>query len=152
MKRQCWLGVVISALLMFPAAAAAAPIPGSGSVNRLSHVVVSTSTGGGGTTAYFNEMNTVTGTLSGVTASSGDCKTQSSGRISCRADGSFTGTVDGRAGGFFFSQATTVDGATGAYSGRISISGGSGELASLHGHGRVEGNGASGTYSVQLSL
>lgn len=151
MKRTPWQAVLLAAVLSVPSAAAAAPVPVTGSVTQVSWHVVSTHTGGGGTTFTFNEVNNLAGNISGTTALTGECKTGNSGRTTCRADGAFTGSVDGRSGSFLFSQSTTTDPLTGAYSGRISLRDGSGQLAGLRGHGTIEGVGARGTYSVQLN-
>ena len=138
--------------MAFPSTSAAAPGPASGNIAQLSYIVAGFDTGGGGTAVYYDEMDSLTGTLSGVTALHGACKAQTSGRTTCRADGSFAGTVDGRVGSFFFTEAIDVDSASGAYSGRIGIHGSSGDLAGLHGHGMVQGVGPSGSYSLQISL
>lgn len=153
MKRQAWVAILaLLALFVAPGSASARPVAGTGTITQIGYRIESTeATAGGATVMYFNEMNSLTGLFSGGTASHGDCKIQASGRTTCRADGAFVGTVDGRAGAFYFSKTTDVDPASGAYAGRMTIYGGAADLAGIHGHGSVEGNGPTGTYAVDIS-
>jgi hypothetical protein len=152
MKLRTSPAVVALALLAFPLVALAAPSDATGAISQYSYVIASTDTGGGGAIiTHFNEIDTWTGSLVGMSASHGTCKT-SSNRTSCTIDGSFNGSLNGVSGTASFSESVDVDPATGAYSGRIHFDGSSGGLATAHGHGSVQGSRTTGTYQISIGL
>jgi hypothetical protein len=152
MKGFAWLVCFATAFFVSPLSVGAAPAPGSGTFTVTSYIEGNTIIGGGGSTTYFNQERNWIGALSGYSAATGSCKTQSNGRKSCRQDGSMLATFEGHTGLIHFSESIDVDLATGSYSGRISFGDGSGDLARLHGHGTIQGTSSGGSYSVQVGV
>jgi hypothetical protein len=68
----------------------------------------------------------------------------------CQAVETFTGTVVGSAGTVVFRDVIVLDLTTNAAQGSFTIVSGTGDLATLHGHGTFQGAGGSGTYAAQL--
>lgn len=100
----------------------------------------------------FTEVDTLTGGLSGTSDLEGSCIVPPTGIASCRALETFTGTVDGREGTAQFVNVFAVDFSTGAFTGRFTSLGGTGDLANLRGEGTFQGVGATGTYALQVTF
>lgn len=134
------------------AAHAAPPVSASGSVTQTSFVVTGTRTVDGVTFFSFHETDSLTGTLSGDSAISGECIQRSTGPILCQAHETFAGTVLGRSGTIDFLDLISIDQSTGAVQGRFTIVGGAGELSGIHGVGTFAAQGTTGTYSGRILL
>lgn len=101
----------------------------------------------------FSEADVLTGDLSGTSVLEGSCIVRlSSGRGTCQAAETSTGTVDGHSGTAEFMNVFRVDLVTGAFSGRFTALGGTGGLTNLQGQGTFEGTGATGTYSLRITF
>ena len=143
------LSVAILVLAASPVAAAGPRIAASGGVVQTSFVQSNVRSAGGVTLFDFTEHDSLSGTVSGTSVLQGSCVVRASGRGSCHAVETFTGTVAGQAGTAQFVDVFSINSA-GAFQGRFVVVGGTGHLANLHGHGTFRGTGTTGTYSGRL--
>jgi len=113
-----------------------------------------TSTGTAGATTFFSftETDSLTGTFAGTSVINGECIQRVTGPILCKARETFTGTAADRSGTVDFADLISIDATTGAFEGRFTIIGGTGELSDIDGQGRFQGQGTTGTYTGALIL
>jgi len=116
--------LVLSALPAHPAGAAGPPIEATGTYTRTSIAQSNIRTVGGVTLLDFTETQVWTGT--------------------------FTGTVAGRSGTAELHLVVFIDTTTRVLHASFTIVGGTGELATLHGHGTVQAVGGTGPYEAKL--
>jgi hypothetical protein len=108
-------------------------------------------TAGANTFFDFTEHDSLSGTFTGTSVIQGSCVTHASGQTICQAVETFTGTVAGRCGAgdsVRFRDVVRI-GPTGAAQGSFTVVGGTGALASVHGHGTFQGA-STGTYTAKL--
>jgi Protein of unknown function (DUF3224) len=139
-------------LLSSPAAATGPPADATGSFTQVGFTPSNERVVGGVFMFDFTETDVLTGTLTGTSVVEGSCVVRPTGTASCQGLETFTGTVDGRSGTAEFWNVFEVDGATGSFSGRFTALGGTGDLASLQGHGTFEGTGTIGTYALRITF
>jgi hypothetical protein len=144
--------VLLLALLAPSAANAATRLTGSGEFTQTSFTVTGSRAAGGLTFLSFAETDTLTGALSGTSTLLGECIVFPSGEGMCKAEETFTGSVEGMSGTLQFHDVVAIDNNTGSVKGRFMIVGGGGELAGLHGQGTFSGAGGVGTYAATLTL
>ena len=157
LQRTPRLGLLLAfVLLVFaavPAAAAGAPISASGSFQQLSFVPSNFRTTGGVTFFDFTEHDSLSGTFSGTSVIDGSCLTLPSGQTLCEGIETLTGTVAGQGAAgdtVQFHDVVSID-STGAVHGSFTIVGGTGALASVHGHGTFQGT-STGSYTGRLAF
>jgi hypothetical protein len=155
-RRACWLVALSLSLAVLLAgaslaAAAGPPFEASGSFVQTSFVQSNIRSADGVTFFDFTEHDALVGTFSGTSVIQGSCVVPASGQGVCHAVETFTGAVEGESGTARFSDVIFLDLTTGAVHGSFTVVGGTGELASLHGHGTFQGtSGAPGTYTGRL--
>lgn len=151
-RRLAWLApsLALAALLSVPSLAAASgrQFQASGTFVQTSFEMSNVRSVGSVTTFDFVETDILVGTFNGTDIVQGSCVVRSSGEGVCHAIETFTGTVDGISGELQFADVFFLD-ASGAFRGPYTITGGSGGLANLHGHGTFEGT-TTGTYEGRL--
>jgi hypothetical protein len=143
---------VLAPLFLLPAAHAATLGSGSGSFTTTGEVI-SVRHAGGDTIVTATEIQTLTGVLDGTRRAEGIEIFHPDGTFTAHDSGTFTGTVDGRAGSMTISGTSSGAGSTG--SGHLVGDRGTGGLAGLHLHGTFQPvitgpTTAGGTYSVRF--
>ena len=155
-RRARWLVALSLSLAVLlpaanPAAAAGPPFEASGSFVQTSFVQSNIRSADGVTLFDFTEHDSLSGTFSGTSVIQGSCVVPASGQGVCHAFETFTGTVAGESGTARFSDVIFLDVTTGALNGSFTVVGGTGGLASLHGHGTFQATaGVPGTYTGRL--
>lgn len=153
LKAVCAALPVLASLLLLPAGAGASVLSsGSGSFTTTGQVI-SVRQAGGNTIVTATEIQTLTGALTGTRIAVGIEIFHPDGSFTAHDSGTFTGTVDGRAGSLIISGASSGTGTTG--DGQIVGDRGTGGLAGLHLQGTFQpvitsSTTAEGTYSVQF--
>jgi Protein of unknown function (DUF3224) len=142
--------IVLAALSVVPALASGPPLAASGAFTQLSFVQTNVRIVGGATLFTFTETDSLSGTFNGTSVIDGACVVRPSQQAVCQAVETFTGTVVGSAGTVVFRDVIVLDLTTNAAQGSFTIVSGTGDLATLHGHGTFQGAGGSGTYAAQL--
>jgi hypothetical protein len=147
-RRLAWRAAFLSlaALLSLPSVAAAAgrTFEASGTFVTTSYEMSNVRSAGGVTLFDFTETDELFGEFSGTDVVAGSCAIQSSGKGECHAIEAFSGSLNGVNGELQFSDVFFLD-PTGSFRGPFTITGGTGGLANLRGHGTFEGS-ATGTY------
>jgi hypothetical protein len=146
--------LVIAALAMVPSGSLASP-PASGSgsfvVDAANIVVTDVRFAGAKTIVTETEPVVLSGTISGILVHVFVVTIQPDGSFTARGKGTFSGTVNGVAGGFEDSIKASGSLATSTLQGTFTITDGTGGLADLSGRAAFTGIPAtSGTYTVQF--
>ena len=143
--------VPLVALVASPASAAQR-LQATGGVTQTSFTVTGTRAAGPITFLDFSETDALTGTFAGSSVLHGQCVVFPTGEALCKADETFTGTVAGESGTMDFKDLINLDMNTGAFQGRFTIVGATGELTNTHGQGTFSGTSPTGTYSGTLVI
>lgn len=144
---------LLAALLLLPGSANASALSsGSGSFTTTGEVL-SVRQADGNTIVTATKVQTLTGALEGTRMATGVEIFHPDGTFTAHDSGTFTGTVDGRAGSITISGASSGTGNTG--SGQIVGDHGTSGLAGLHLQGAFQpvvlsASTAQGTYSIQF--
>ena len=115
------------------------PLSGSGTFEDISVTVVSTRQAGPNTISEQIQTATATGTLDGDVTNSVICVTDRNGKGVCHGRVTFEGSVDGNEGTLEIQNESQVNGDE-VEAAHFTIVSGTGELATLHGHGSFTGH------------
>jgi hypothetical protein len=128
------------------------PLSGGGTFEDILVTVVSTRQAGPNTISEQLLTVTATGTLDGAATSLIICVTDPTGKGVCHATTTFAGSVDGHEGTLEIQDEFRVNG-TVVEAAYFTIVSGTGELATLHGHGSFTGDlspgGVGGSYTME---
>jgi hypothetical protein len=144
---------LLASLLWLPAGANASTLSSGNGTFTATGEVISVQQADGNTIVTATEVQTLTGALAGTRVASGIMIFHPDGTFTAHDTGTFTGTIDGRAGSITISGGSLGTGNTG--SGQIVGDQGTGGLPGLHLQGTFQPvvtgpTTAEGTYAIQF--